>query len=220
MIFMTLEYQPVDFMKALSFDKRVDDYVLRSAEFAKPVLEHLRQIIHEACPDVEETMKWSFPHFMYQDAILCSMAAFKQHCAFGFWLGAMMKDTDGLLEVGEKTSMGHLGQIRSLKDVPSKKVMTKYVKEAMKLIENGETKKRSPVKTTKVTEVKVPDYFISALKKNKKAFNTFQKFSNSHRKEYVQWIVEAKTKATRDKRIQTATEWLAEGKPRNWKYMK
>jgi uncharacterized protein YdeI (YjbR/CyaY-like superfamily) len=207
-------------MSSSSFDKRIDDYIARSAEFAKPVLEDLRQVVHDACPKVQETIKWGFPHFDYHGSILCSMASFRQHCAFSFWLGAMMKDPAGLLEaVGTKTSMGHLGKITSANDLPAKKILAQYVKEAMSLIDKGETKKVVKSATAKkAAEAKVPDYFIAALKKNKMALAAFKKFSNSHRKDYVNWITEAKTEATRGKRMRMALEWLAEGKSRNWKY--
>jgi uncharacterized protein YdeI (YjbR/CyaY-like superfamily) len=206
-------------MKTPHFDKRIDEYIFKSAAFAKPILEHLRQVVHDACPGVEETIKWSFPHFEYKGSILCSMASFKQHCAFGFWLGALMKDPDGLLEaVGTKTSMGHLGKITSLKDLPSKKILSSYVKQAMALIESGETKMVKPAGVKKVSTVKIPEYFMAVLKKNKKALAVFEEFSNSQRKDYVEWITEAKTEATREKRMATTLEWLAGGKSRNWKY--
>jgi len=202
-----------------STDRRIDGYIVRSADFAIPILQHLRAVVHEACPDVQETMKWSFPHFQYKKTILCSMASFKQHCAFGFWLGSQMKDPEGILEKGERSSMGHLGRITSLKDIPSKKILIKYLKEAMVLIDKGaklEKKTAAPAKKALV----VPSYFLSALKKNKNAYLTFMNFSYSHRKEYVQWITEAKTLETRNKRMNVAIAWLEEGKSRNWKYEK
>src|SRR5688572_26225320 len=119
-------------------DKRVELYISKSAEFAQPILWHITELVHKACPDVEETMKWSFPHFMYKGSNLCSMASFKQHCAFGFWLGSKMKDPKKILNTGEnKTAMGHLGQLRSMKDLPSDKIMLAYIKEAMTLIDKG-----------------------------------------------------------------------------------
>jgi uncharacterized protein YdeI (YjbR/CyaY-like superfamily) len=208
-------------MKTATFDKRIDGYIIDAADFAKPILEHLRQVMHEACPEVEETIKWGFPHFEYRGSILCSMASFKQHCAFGFWLGAIMKDPHDILDrVGEKTSMGFLGKIKSMKDLPSKKILIQYVKDAMELTEIGAKKEIQKTKKIASKEVEVPAYFLAALKKNKKAFSTFKTFSNSNRKDYVEWITEAKTTETKNKRMATAIEWLAEGKSRNWKYMK
>jgi uncharacterized protein YdeI (YjbR/CyaY-like superfamily) len=201
-------------------DQRIDNYIDLAADFAKPILITLRSIVHQACPQVTETMKWSFPHFEYKGSILCSMASFKQHCAFGFWLASKMKDTHQLLAVGDtRTSMGHLGKIKSVQHLPSKKVMNEYIKEAMSLIDNGEKlEKKKPAEKSK--PIKVPDYFVEELKQNKMALTAFNRFSNSHKKEYIEWITEAKTEATRNKRIATAIQWLSEGKSRNWKYVK
>lgn len=200
-------------------DKRVELYINKSAEFAQPVLWHIVEVVHKACPDVEETMKWSFPHFIYKGSNLCSMAGFKQHCAFTFWLGSKMKDPNKILDkVGEKTAMGHLGQLKSLKDLPSDKVLTAYIKEAMSLIDKGEKIERKSIAAKK--PLKVPAYFISALKKNKKALTTFENFSPSNKKEYVEWVTEAKTEETRSTRLKTAIEWMSAGKSRHWKYNK
>jgi uncharacterized protein YdeI (YjbR/CyaY-like superfamily) len=198
-------------------DNRIDAYIARSADFAIPLLEHLREVVHQACPQVNETMKWSFPHFEYKGSILCSMASFKQHCAFGFWLGSQMKDPDGILEKGERSSMGQLGRISARKDIPPKKLLVKYLKEAMALIDKGAKLEKKPAAAAK-KELVVPQYFLAQLTKNKKALSSFERFSYSHKKEYVQWIEEAKTDETRNKRIRTAIDWLEEGKSRNWKY--
>jgi uncharacterized protein YdeI (YjbR/CyaY-like superfamily) len=195
-------------------DARVDAYIAKSAEFARPILTHLREVVHAACPGVEETMKWSFPHFMYK-GMLCSMASFKGHCAFGFWKGALIVgDGDG----GAEKAMGQFGRITSLSDLPSKKVLGGYIKEAMKLNEAGvKAPARSKPKATK--ELVVPDDLAVALRGNQPARAAFEAFSPSHKREYVAWITEAKTEATRARRLSTAIEWMAEGKPRNWKYM-
>src|SRR4051794_24982863 len=117
-------------------DSRVDDYIAKSADFAKPILAYLRKVVHEACPEVKETIKWSFPNFEYRGSILCNMASFKQHCSFGFWLGGQMSDPDHLIETsGEKTSMGHLGQIKSMADLPTAPVLGRYIREEMALTE-------------------------------------------------------------------------------------
>jgi uncharacterized protein YdeI (YjbR/CyaY-like superfamily) len=200
-------------------DPRIDEYILKSADFAKPVLNHLRSIIHGACPEVKETIKWGFPNFEYAGSILCSMASFKQHCAFTFWLGSLMSDPHKILAgVGEKTSMGQLGQIKTLNDLPADEILTQYVKEAMMLIEKGIKK---PVKENfSSKEPEIPNYLLSALQQNENALKNFEKLSPSHKKEYLEWITEAKTEATRNKRISTTIEWMLEGKSRNWKYMK
>jgi uncharacterized protein YdeI (YjbR/CyaY-like superfamily) len=195
-------------------DKRIDAYIAKSADFAKPILTHLREVVQEACPDVEETMKWSAPHFMYE-GMLCGMASFKEHCAFGFWKGSLIVEQEG---AAAESAMGQFGRITKLSDLPPKKVLAGYVKKAMALNESGTTVARKPKRAA--TEVVAPDYFMAALKKNKKALATFEGFSPSHRREYVVWITEAKREATRQQRLHQALEWLAEGKPRNWKYMK
>jgi uncharacterized protein YdeI (YjbR/CyaY-like superfamily) len=175
---------------------------------------HLRETVHAACPDVEETMKWSFPHFLYK-GILCSMASFKEHCAFGFWKGSLVVAHP---EGGGEPAMGQFGRITKLSDLPAKKVLSGYIKEAMKLNEAGvKAPTRSKPKTPK--ELVVPDDLAGALQGNPKARATFDRFSPSHQREYVEWITEAKTPATRQRRLTTAIEWMAEGKSRNWKYM-
>lgn len=200
-------------------DARIDDYIQKSAAFAIPVLKKLRELVHKACPDVQETLKWSMPHFEYKGSILCSMASFKQHCAFGFWLSSKMNDPHGFLTITERTAMGNLGQIKSTADLPTDKIMIAYIKEAMRLIDSGEKlSKKNPVPGTGTIEI--PDYFRKILKKNKMAWQHFEAFSYSQKKEYIQWISEAKTEATREKRMETALEWISEGKGRNWKYEK
>lgn len=201
-------------------DARVDTYIAKCADFAKPVMIHLRELIHASCPEVEETWKWNFPHFMYKGEILCSMAAFKEHCAFGFWKAALMQDTDNVLEIKDREAMGHLGRITSVKDLPKDAVLKKYVKAAMKLTDEGVKlpPKNKPTEKEK-KELTIPPYLLKELKKNKKAEKVFHEFSYSKKKEYVQWLEDAKTDATREKRLTQAVEWIAEGKARNWKYM-
>jgi uncharacterized protein YdeI (YjbR/CyaY-like superfamily) len=200
-----------------NFDKKVDAYIAKSAPFTKEILEHLREIVHKACPEVEETIKWGFPHFEYK-GILCSMAAFKAHCAFGFWKGAIMQDPKKVMTIIGKTSMGSFDRITSIDDLPSEKIMVAYVKEAKSLNEN-DIKLPDRAKS-KMVSFETPEYFLKALKKNKKASETFQTFSNSNKKDYVEWITEAKTESTREKRMETSIKWIAEGKIRNWKYIK
>lgn len=194
-------------------DPRVDVYIAKSQEFAKPIL---AELVHKACPDVQETIKWGFPNFEYKGPYT-SMAAFKQHCAIGFWKAALMKDTKLIANAKSETAMGHLGRITSLKDLPSEKKLISYLKEAAKLNDAGIKIPKKIVPAEKKIIV-VPSYFSKELKKNKKAFKAFNNFSYSHKKEYVEWITEAKTDETRNKRIATTIEWLSEGKSRNWKY--
>lgn len=194
-------------------DPRIDAYIAKSADFAKPILTYLREIVHRACPRVEETMKWSAPHFMYE-GMLCGMASFKSHCAFGFWKGGLVLDAKGKT----REAMGHFGRITSLEDLPSKKVLSGYIRKAMALNEKGIP---SPTRTKRAPkpEAAVPKDLAAALDKNQKAGATFDDFSPSHRREYVEWITEAKTEATRQRRLETAIGWMAEGKSRNWKYI-
>lgn len=197
-------------------DSRVDSYINQSADFAKPILNYLRKIIHNTCPEAEETIKWSFPHFIYKNEILCSMAAFKHHCAFVFWKAALMKDKSLMENAKSESAMGHLGKITSLKDLPSEKKLVLLIKEAMKLNERGikVSKKNKSIRK----EIKIPRDFQSAISKNKKAKSVFDNFPPSHKREYIEWITEAKRDETRKKRIKQSVEWISEGKHRNWKY--
>jgi len=196
-------------------DDRIDAYIARSAEFARPILTHLREIVHEACPDVEETMKWSFPNFLYK-GMMCSMASFKEHCSFGFWKSSLILGKGGGLE----SAMGQFGRITKVADLPSKKVLSGYIKQAMKLNDEGiKAPNRMKPKEKAPRELVIPDDLATALRANSAAAATFEKFSSSHRREYVDWITEAKTQATRSRRLEQALQWMAEGKPRNWKSM-
>jgi uncharacterized protein YdeI (YjbR/CyaY-like superfamily) len=190
-------------------DPRVDAYIDNSAAFARPILKHLRKVVHAACPDVEETMKWSFPHFDYK-GMMCSMASFKAHCAFGFWKASLV-----LGDNAADGAMGHMGRITALDDLPSEKVLAGYVRRAAALNDQGVKVERTPRRRA---DVETPEDLTKALRKNKKALQAFESFPPSHRREYVEWIVEAKGDETRRRRLETAVEWLAEGKPRNWKY--
>ncbi len=198
----------------------IDAYIAKSADFAKPILLHIRELVHKACPDVQEKMKWSFPHFDYKDEMMCSMAAFKQHAVFGFWKAALMKDPVLIENAKSEVAMGHLGRLGSLKDLPSDKKMTAWIKEAMLLTDNGIKLPSKAKPAAGKKELIIPDYFTKALAKNKKAKQVFENFAYSHKKEYLQWITEAKTEETRNKRMATALEWMAEGKERLWKYEK
>lgn len=199
-------------------NKQVDAYIKKAADFAIPVLTHIRKIVHQACPEVEEKIKWGFPCFEYK-GILCHMAAFKQHCVFGFWKAELMKDPVLMNNANSsETAMGHFGKITSLADLPPDKKIAAWVKEAVQLNEEG--KKVPKPNSGKAKPRQEPDYFIKAIKQDKKAWQTYQQFSQSNKNEYLEWITEAKTDSTRENRLGQAVEWMAEGKPRNWKYMK
>lgn len=193
-------------------DQRIDAYIARSADFAKPILIHLRKLAHTACPEVDETLKWRMPYFTHK-GILFAMAAFKQHCSVHFWHGKLFLPENARNEDG----MGQFGRISTISDLPDEKVLIGYIKKAVELNEAG-VKKEAP-KSKPKKKLVVPNYFLAALKTNQKARTTFANFSPSHQKEYVQWITEAKRDETRAKRIETALQWLAKGKPRNWKYL-
>lgn len=198
-------------------DPRVDAYIAKSADFAQPILNHIRDLVHKACPQAEETLKWSMPAFMCNGQILCGMAGFKEHCTFGFWAKAM---ANVLAEDGRKAknAMEAFGRLYSVKDLPSDAAMLRYLKRAAKLNESGESlRPRGKVKPK--PELPIPEALVSALKRNKKAQATFENFSPSCRREYIDWIIDAKRDETRDKRITTAVGWIAAGKQRNWKYM-
>ena len=190
-------------------DPRVDAYIEKSADFAQPILKHFRKLVHKACPEVVETIKWKMPFFTHH-GIVCTIAAFKEHCGVVFWKGAL------LFPERKKTGMGHFGQIKALSDLPNEKTLLGYLKEAAQLNEAGIKSARTPAAPKK--KLVVPAYFKGALKQNPKARAAFEKFSPSHQREYVEWITEAKREETRQKRISTALEWMAEGKSRNWKY--
>jgi uncharacterized protein YdeI (YjbR/CyaY-like superfamily) len=203
-----------------SKDPRIDAYIKKAAPFAQPIMVHLRELVHKACPEATETVKWGFPHFEYK-GILCSMAAFKQHCSFGFWKGSLMKDDKKLLNSVGVTDMSHFDKVTSLKDLPSDKILTAYIKEAVRLNEEGVKLPPKPkLKEAEKKPLETPPQLQAALKRNKAAQIVFEGFSPSHKREYVEWITEAKTEATRDKRIATAVKWLREGKSRHWKYVK
>jgi uncharacterized protein YdeI (YjbR/CyaY-like superfamily) len=195
-----------------SHDPRVDAYIAKSADFARPVLEHLRAVVHAACPQAEEGIKWSMPSFQYGGRILCQMAAFKQHASFGFWQHAEV------MEGKARDGMGSLGRLETVKDVPSKRELTALIRRAMALIDAGGASKPARASKTARPALKVPADLCDALAGNAAAKATFEGFSPSARRDYLQWITEAKREDTRARRLEQAVAWMAEGKMRNWKY--
>lgn len=196
----------------------VDRYIENAAPFARPILERIRRAFHKAHPEITETMKWSFPHFEHK-GVLGSMAAFKQHVSWGFWKAKLMDDPHGILEgsAGD-TSMGG-AKLKDVKDLPPEKVMIEYVKQAARLNEEGVKVERARPRPVG-SAVDVPNDLQAALKKNAKARQTFDGFSSSQRREYAEWLTGARQETTRAKRLAQAIEWMAEGKPRHWKYIK
>lgn len=189
-------------------DRRVDAYIAKAPEFAKPIIEAVRDAVHAALPEVEETMKWSTPFFDYKGPI-CMIAAFKEHCRFGFWKGSLV--------TGDK-SAEKMARITSARELPPKKELVAMVKKAARLNEEGVKPKRVPKEAK--APVETPDDLAAAFRKNRKAKSFFDDFSPSQRREYIEWITAAKAAETRQRRLEQAVEWIAEGKPRNWKYMK
>ena len=197
-----------------SRDPRIDAYIARAAPFAQQILRHVRKLVHAGCPEVQETMKWSMPHFGYH-GIMLGMAAFKEHCSIAFWKGELILGK----RAGSDGGMGHFGKITSLRDLPSDKRFIEYVRKAATL-NKQDIKKPTDLKPKSVRpELTVPEHFRAALGKNKKAAATFEGFSYTNKKEYVDWLTEAKREQARSQRLQTAIAWLAEGKVRNWKYV-
>jgi uncharacterized protein YdeI (YjbR/CyaY-like superfamily) len=192
-----------------STDPRVDAYIANAAPFARPILTHIRTSVHAGCPEVEETIKWSFPHFTYK-GMLCSMASFKAHCSFGFWKGS-------LLDVPPGTTMNQFGRITSLDDLPRSRDLVTLVRRAALLNDDG-VKTPRPKRPSPKAPAKTPAYLQKALHANARAQAAFKALSPSHKREYIEWISEAKTEATRLRRIATTIEWLTQGKSRNWKY--
>jgi uncharacterized protein YdeI (YjbR/CyaY-like superfamily) len=193
-------------------DERVDAYIARAAEFAKPILAHLRETVHEASPDCRETMKWSMPHFDYK-GMLCSMAAFKQHVGFGFWKGRLVLGD----RAAASSAAGNFGRITAVSDLPPKRVLRGYIKKAMALNDEGV---KGPVRRKGAPKPppRAPADLAAALTRSARARKAFDAFSPSHRREYIEWIAEAKTEETRRRRLDTAVAWMAEGKSRHWKY--
>lgn len=197
----------------MKHDPHIDAYIDRQAEFAKPILNHLRQAVHAACGEAEETLKWSAPAFMYKGEILAVMAAFKQHAAFNLWRGKQVTGETGK----EKEGMGQFGRLTSLADLPDRQSFEAIIHKAMALADAGV---KAP--KTKNAEAKpaapAPEDLLKALRVDPKAEATFEGFSPSARRDYVEWVVDAKQAATRERRIAQAVEWMAEGKKRHWKY--
>ncbi|MEO8087286.1 MAG: YdeI/OmpD-associated family protein [Bacteroidota bacterium] len=200
-------------------DKRVDVYITKAQPFAQPVLKKIRELVHKACPDVTETIKWGMPFFEYKGPMF-GMAAFKKHCVGGFWKHKLLNDPKNYLSERKNqggTAMGNLGSMTSLKDLPPDNAMINFIKQAAKLNDDGvKVIKKPAVKKAIVISRELTD----ALASNKKATVNFENFSPSQKREYAEWITDAKTETTKNKRLKTSVEWISEGKQRLWKYQK
>ncbi len=212
-----------------TLNPKVDQYIAKSAEFARPILTHIREVVHAAAPAIVEEIKWGFPFFTQDGEIVCAMRGFKAHCGLFFWKGALV------VPDGQEEGMGQFGKLTSVEQLPSKRVLTGYVKKAMQLNEAGvpapyvaarraKASAATPAKPTKPTKPTksddVPPELLAALGKNKKALATWKDFAPSHKREYAEWVADAKRDETKGKRIAQAVEWIAEGRQRNWKYQK
>ena len=195
----------------MSRDPRIDAYIDRQADFARPILEHLRRVVHEAAPEVEETIKWSMPHFTYKGRLFAGMAAFKAHATFGLWQASAVLGETG----AERDAMGQFGRLAAVADLPPEEELKAIIRRAAEQAEHGPPPRpRKPPKP----ELETPPDLETALDSNPAARATFDAFAPSARRDYVQWVVEAKRPDTREKRISQAVEWMAEGKKRHWKY--
>ena len=199
----------------MSNDPRIDAYIDRQAEFAKPILSRLREMVHQACPETEETLKWSAPAFLYKGEILGIMAAFKAHAVFNLWRGKQVTGE----AAGEEPAMGQFGRMTSIDDVPDRETFGALIRKAMALADSGVKAPREK-KNAPNPPPETPEDLRAALAANATAAATFEGFSPSARRDYVEWVTEAKQAATRERRIAQAVEWMAEGKKRHWKYEK
>jgi uncharacterized protein YdeI (YjbR/CyaY-like superfamily) len=193
-------------------DDRIDAYIAKAAPFARPILKHLRRIVRAASPEIDETIKWGMPFFTYRKAPLCHMAAFTAHCSFGFWRGSLL----GADAAKAREAMGSFGRVTRLSDLPSARKLTAMIRAAMKLKDAGV---KVPNKHPPKAAPRMPAYFAAALRSNARARAAFDAFTPGRRREYVEWLAEAKNESTRAKRLASALEWIEAGKPRNWKYM-
>jgi uncharacterized protein YdeI (YjbR/CyaY-like superfamily) len=191
-------------------DPRIDAYIARQADFARPILEYLRAAVHEAFPDVEEAIKWSMPAFLVNARPLANMAAFKAHASFGFWRGREL-----LGDAAAEGAMGQFGKLTSVADLPERGTLLGMIRAAAAKVAEGPAPR--PKKPPRPAPETPPD-LRAALDAEPRAAATFDGFPPGCRREYVEWVVEAKRPETRAKRIAQAVEWMAEGKRRNWKY--
>src|ERR1700744_4798987 len=200
------------------FDPRVDAYIDKAAPFAKPILEYIRQVVHDASPQITETIKWGMPFFDYKGPV-CMMASFKQHLGFGFWKASRLSDPDGLIKgTDDEAAAGSFGRIEKMEDLPPAEVLADFVRQIIAINESGIKEPKKPV--TPKSEIAMPDDFKELLSANATAVGYFEDFSPSKKREYLEWIVDAKSDATRLKRMEQALEWISDGKSRHWKYQR
>jgi len=200
------------------YDARVDAYIAKAAPFAKPILEYIRQVVHEASPKITETVKWGMPFFDYKGPV-CMMASFKQHLGFGFWKASRLNDPNGFVKGGDdEAAAGSFGRIEKMEDLPPADALKDFVLQIIVINESGVKEAKKPA--AHKDEIAMPGDFNDLLSANPKALEHFFNFSPSKKKEYLEWIIESKSDATRQKRMEQALEWISEGKSRHWKYQK
>jgi len=196
-------------------DARIDAYIAEAPAFARPILKHLRKLIHQGCPQAVETIKWGSPFFDYH-GLLCGLAAFKAHCSMFFWrdidIGDLLPKTNTA-----GAGMGQFGKLTSLADLPDDSVLLACIRLAVEQRDSPASKPKRAKQPVK--ETPVPPDLKKALSANAKAADTFKNFAPSHRREYIDWIQDAKRPETRARRLHTTLQWLAEGKPRNWEFL-
>jgi len=192
-------------------DPRIDAYIAEAADWSRPILRRLRALVHDTCPEVVETVKWRNPSFEYR-GLLCGMGAFKKHCIFGFWKHELVIGD----EPKSKEAAGSFGRLKTVADVPSKARFAAWMKTARRLNEEGVSAPRTKMRPK--TPARLHPELAAALAANKKAQAAFDAFAPGARRDYVEWIADAKADATRARRITQAVEWIAQGKRRNWKY--
>jgi uncharacterized protein YdeI (YjbR/CyaY-like superfamily) len=201
-----------------NFTPAFDAYIAKSADFAKPILTHLRLLVHQACPGIEEKLKWGHPFFDYNGPV-CQIAAFKQHLGLGFWKARLLTDPHKVLKLDdEESAAGNFGRISSLADLPADNILIAYIQEAVQLNKDGVKVAPKPKPATEKKEAVMPAEFADMLDGNADAKAHFERFSPSKKKEYIEWFVDAKSEATKQKRMEQALEWISEGKSRHWKY--
>ncbi|MDO3641574.1 YdeI family protein [Mucilaginibacter sp. L3T2-6] len=201
------------------YDDRVDAYIDKAAPFAQPILKHIRQVIHGASPLITETMKWSMPFFEYKGPV-AMMASFKQHLGFGFWKSSRLNDPNSYLKGGDdEAAAGSFGRIEKMEDLPPDEAIVDFIHQLIALNESGVKEPKKPATASK-PELPMPDDFKGLLSANATAVGHFENFAPSKKREYLEWFADAKSEATRQKRMEQALEWISEGKSRNWKYQK
>jgi uncharacterized protein YdeI (YjbR/CyaY-like superfamily) len=202
----------------MGFNTKIDNYIASKPEFAQAILVKIREMVHSILPQVEETIKWNSMCFEHK-GLVCSCAAFKQHCVFGFWKHELMRAEFPDLGSTDKI-MYQIGKMSSVKDVPTKTKMKKWVQYAAMLNEKGIATKRDKKTNAEIVQHQMPEDFDKALRKNKKLLNIFEAMPPSHKKEYITWIADAKREETKNARIEKALNLIAEKQDLNFKYRK